>query len=281
VDDLFDLTGRVAIVTGSSQGIGRACAERLCEHGARVVFSSRTLADCRARASEANGRWNEERAIAIACDTSDAAQVRDLVRQTADHWGRVDVVVGNAKADAEGTAWVERVDPEQMTRSLVGNITNNLVLTQASVPYMREQGGGSIIFNASTAGVAALEEHLHYGVSKAGLIHMARILAVQLGPLNIRVNCVSPGVIASRGLDAPEWADGERERVVAGPTPLGRAGSPDEIASCVVWLASPGGAFATGQNFVVDGGQTLKGMEGPHEMFERARQTHREARGTR
>lgn len=277
MDNLFDLTGKVALVTGSSQGIGRATAERLAEHGAKVVFSSRTLADCEARAATVNSRWGEERAIAIACDTGDQQQVRDLAAGALAHWGRVDILVGNALVANSGTSWIEKFDPEQMTHALVGNITNNLILTQAVVPGMRENGSGSVVYISSTAGVAALEEHLPYGVAKAGLAHMARILAVQLGPSNVRVNCVSPGVIASRGRDSPEWADGTRERIVAGPTPMQRAGTPDEIAGCIVWLASPSGGFATGQNFIVDGGQTLKGMHGPHEMFELARTRVRQA----
>jgi NAD(P)-dependent dehydrogenase (short-subunit alcohol dehydrogenase family) len=275
VDHLFDLTGRVAIVTGSSQGIGRACAERLAEHGARVVFSSRTVADCRARAADVNDRWNEERAIAIECDVAEPDQVRALVAQTHDHWGRVDIVVGNARDERQNTSWVEKIDPDAMTQWLRGNVTSNLVLAQAAVPLMRRDGGGSIVFIASTAGVAALEDYLAYGTAKAALIHMARILAVQLGPSNVRVNCVSPGPIAARGLETGEWADDEFRRVVTGPIPLGRPGTADEIASCVVWLASPGGAFATGQNFVLDGGQTVKGMEGPNAMFEIARQRKR------
>jgi NAD(P)-dependent dehydrogenase (short-subunit alcohol dehydrogenase family) len=279
VDQLFDLRGQVALVTGSSQGIGRACAERLSEHGARVVFSSRTVADCEQRAAAANERAGEPRAIGIACDTSDPDQIRDLVRRTAEHFGRLDIVMGNAVVRGEGPSYVEKTDPAQLSHALVGNITNNLILAQAAVPHLRRQGGGSIIFNASTAGVAALEEHLSYGVAKAGLIHLARILAVQLGPHRIRVNAVSPGVIASRGLDAPDWADGERARIVTGPTPLGRPGTPDEIAGCVVWLVSPAGAFATGQNFIVDGGQTLKGMEGPSERFRLERRRRAEAEG--
>jgi NAD(P)-dependent dehydrogenase (short-subunit alcohol dehydrogenase family) len=271
VDELFDLTGKVAIITGSTQGIGRACAERLCQHGARVVFSSRTLDDCRARAAEMNQRFGEDRALAIECDLSEPAQIRALVARTADHWGRIDVVVANARDEHQATSWVEKIEPDLMTRWFVGNVTNNLVLAQAVVPVMRRVGEGSIVFNASTAGVLALEDYLPYGVAKAALIHMAKVLAVQLGPLHIRVNCVSPGPIAAHGLDTGEWADEEFRRVVTSPMPLGRPGVSDEVASAMVWLASPGSAFTTGQNIVIDGGQTLKGMHGPHDMFEISR----------
>ena len=122
------------------------------------MFSSRTLADCEARAAAVNDRWGEERAIAIACDTSDQQQIRDLAAATLDHWGRVDILLGNALVANTGTAWIEKFDPEQMTLALVGNVTNNLILTQAVVSGMRERRSGSIIYISSTAGVAALEE---------------------------------------------------------------------------------------------------------------------------
>jgi NAD(P)-dependent dehydrogenase (short-subunit alcohol dehydrogenase family) len=268
--DFFDLSGQVAVVTGSSQGIGRACAEALAAHGSRVVFSSRTLADCERRASEVNAITGDERAIAIRCDMSVEDDIRALVAGTLEHWGRIDTLVGNALVDSGGTSWVEKVDITQMTDALIGNISNNLLLAQLVVPTMRQRGSGSIIYTASSAGVAALEEHLAYGVSKAGLIHMARVLAVQLGPYNVRVNCISPGIIDSR-------EPGEHDPLVTANTPLGRPGTPDEIAGLVVWLASPSGAFATGSNFVVDGGQTLKGMEGPHLAYELVRQRRRES----
>ena len=223
MEPIFDLTNRVAIVTGSSQGIGRACAERLCQHGARVVFSRRTWADCDARAAETNHRWGEERATADACDISDAVQVRDLVTRSAEHWGRLDIVVGNARVATPGTSWVDKTDPDELSRSLVGSVSNNLVLAQAAVPFLRRQGEGSIIYIASTAGIAALEEHLAYGVAKAALIHLARILAVQLGPSNIRVNRVSPGL--SR---PPEWArrNGRTASASASSPATPRSGDP-------------------------------------------------------
>ena len=274
--ELFDLTGQVAVVTGSSHGIGRAIAERMAEHGARVVFSSRTIDTCRARADAVNERFGEERAIAIACDMLDRPQLGRLIERTMDQWGRIDSVVGNALVDGPAQAWIERLDIEHFTIWFEGNVTNNAYLAQLVTPIMRAQGGGTIIYVSSTSGIAALEDYIGYGSSKAALSHLARILAVQLGPLNIRVNAIAPGIIASRGWDPEgEWSDAEERLIGTGETPLGRPGTPDEIASCAVWLASPGGTYATGGVFVVDGGQTLKGMTGPHNLraFRRERKT--------
>ncbi|HXY94375.1 MAG TPA: SDR family oxidoreductase [Acidimicrobiia bacterium] len=265
--ELFDLSGQVAIVTGSSQGIGRAIAERMAEHGARVVFSSRTLAACQPRAGAVNERYGEERAIAVACDAMQRPQLAHMVERTMEQWGRIDCVVGNALVEGSQQAWIEKLDVEHYTDWFEGNVTNNAYLVQLVSPIMRAQGGGSIIFVSSTSGIAALEDYLGYGPSKAALSHLARILAVQLGPHNIRVNAIAPGIIASRGWDPEgEWSDAEEREIGTGQTPLGRPGTPDEIASCAVWLASPGGTYATGGVFVVDGGQTLKGMTGPHDV---------------
>ncbi len=264
ISELFDLRGQVAVVTGSSLGIGRAIAERLAEHGSKVVFSSRSLGVCQARADAVNERWGEERAIAVRCDASDRTALRNLVSAAVDKWGRVDTLVGNALVSSDTSPWIERLDEESFSMWFEGNVTNNAYLAKLVSPLMRSQGGGSIIFISSSSGIAALEDFLGYGSSKAALIHLARMLAIQLGPYAIRVNAVAPGIVASRSPE--EWGTPEEQAIGVGATPLGRLGFPDEIASCVVWLASPGGAFATGQAFVVDGGQTLKGMEGPHNV---------------
>jgi NAD(P)-dependent dehydrogenase (short-subunit alcohol dehydrogenase family) len=272
MSSLFDLTGQVAVVTGSSHGIGRAIAERMAEHGAGVVVSGRTPDTCEARAAAINERFGpladgKARALAVACDASDRSQLAHLVERAHEHYGRIDCVVGNALVDGPGQAFIERLDIEHFTQWFEGNVTNNAYLAQLVTPLMREQGGGSMIFMASTSGIAALEDYLGYGSSKAALAHLARILAVQLGPFAIRVNAIAPGIVASRPPEeGGEWADPEDRALGTGETPLGRPGTPDEIASCAVWLASPGGAFATGGVFVVDGGQTLKGMTGPHDL---------------
>lgn len=269
--ELFDLSGQVAVVTGSSQGIGRAIAERLAQHGSKVVFSSRTPADCELRAGAVNARYGDQRAMAVPCDVSDRSQLRSLVETVLDRWGRIDTLVGNALVEGDTSPWIERLDEERFTTWFEGNVTNNAFLAKLAAPSMRAQGGGSMVFIASSSGVAALEDYLGYGASKAALIHLARILAVQLGPYNVRVNAVAPGIVASSGPEA--WGTDQEQQIGVGQIPLGRLGTPDEIASCVVWLASPGGAFATGQAFVVDGGQTLKGMNGPHDLraFRRGR----------
>jgi len=267
---LFDCNGQVAVITGSSQGIGRAIGERLAEHGSRVVFTSRTLADCELRAAVVNETYGGERAIAVQCDVNDRLQLRSLIETTLDRCGRIDTLVGNALVGGDPSPWIERIDEDAFTSWFEGNVTNNAYLAKLVSPIMRAQGGGSIVFISSSSGVAALEDYLGYGASKAALNHLARILAVQLGQYNVRVNAVAPGIVGSRG--ANEWGTDEEQRIGVGSIPLGRLGTPDEIAACVVWLASPGGTFATGQVFVVDGGQTLKGMTGPHDLrlFRRA-----------
>jgi NAD(P)-dependent dehydrogenase (short-subunit alcohol dehydrogenase family) len=264
--ELFDLAGQVAVVTGSSQGIGRAIAERMAEHGARVVFSSRTLADCRARADALNDQYGEERAIAVACDAMERPLLANLIERTMDQWGHIDCVVGNALVSGPTQGRIEKLDIETFGSWFEGNVTNNAYLAQLATPIMRAQGGGTIIYISSTSGIAALEDYLGYGPSKAALSHLAHILAVQLGPHNIRVNAIAPGIVASRGDGEGEWADPEDRAIGTGQTPLGRPGTPDEIASCAVSLASPGGTSPTGGVFVVDGGQSLKGMTGPHDL---------------
>lgn len=264
--ELFDLSGQVVVITGSSEGIGKAIGERMAEHGAQVAFSSRRQDACQARADAVNDRYGPGRAIAVACDISQRPQIAHLVEATMHAFGRIDCAIGNAKATGATQAWIEKLDIDDFTTWFEGNVTNNAYLAQLVSPIMRAQGGGSILFTASTAGVVTMEDQLGYGASKAALLHLTRMLAVQLGPYNIRVNALAPGIVASRGTDQGQWSSEEARAQGVGQTPLGRPGTPDEIAACAVWLSGPGGAYATGGTFVIDGGQTLKGMDGPHRL---------------
>lgn len=265
---LFDLSGRIAVVTGSTKGIGLGIARRLVEHGARVTLSSRHQPECEALAAAINRDCGAERAFALAADQTDADSLRALIERSAAHWGGIDILVGNAVLAGMGR--LQRTQPQDFTQALEANVSHNALLANLVVPYMRRRGGGSIIFLASTAGIAALPDYPVYGASKAALKHLAAILAVDLGRDNIRVNAIAPGIIRSESTRAL-WTDPEALQIAVGRTPLQRIGEPDEIAACAVFLASAGGAFATGQTFVIDGGQTLRGADGIHDMMQMLR----------
>ena len=215
-------------MTGSSEGIGLAIAERMAEHGARVAFSSRRRDACQQRADEVNQRYGPGRAIGVACDIGNRMDIRRLVNETLAAFGRIDCAVGNAAIPGAPQAWIEKLDIENFTWWFEANVTNNAYLAQLVAPVMRNQGGGSIIYTASTAGIAAMEDQLGYGSAKAALLHLTRMLAIQLGPHNIRVNAIAPGIVASRGPEEGQWATDAARRIGVGGTPLGRAGLPDE-----------------------------------------------------
>jgi NAD(P)-dependent dehydrogenase (short-subunit alcohol dehydrogenase family) len=255
---LFDLTGKVCVVTGATKGIGRAIAERFAEHGAQVVVASRTRADCDAVAAQINARWGEDRAIAATCDVSDISSVVQPIEAAVERWGKLDTVVGNAAAIAMNR--FDAVELDEMQFGFEGNVKGNLALAKAAVPHLREAGGGSIMFTASTLGLFPSPPFLSYGVSKAALLHMVKTLACELGPQNIRVNALCPGIIATAAtgylIDNPALM-----KASLGNTPLGRIGQPDEIAACAVLLASAGGAYINGHVLVADGGQSHQGRE--------------------
>lgn len=266
--NLFDLSGKIAIVTGSTKGIGLGIVERFIEHGARVTVSSRNQRECDQLAADINRRCGEERAFGVAADQSDADALRALVDKSTAHWGGIDIFVGNAVRADMGR--IHRVQPQEFTQALEANVSHNALLTNLVVPHMQQRGGGSIIFLVSTAAIAAMPDYPVYGAAKAALKHLTSILAVDLGADNIRVNAIAPGIIRSEST-RPLWSDPEAMMIATQKTPLQRIGEPDEIAACAIFLASPGGAFVTGQTFVVDGGQSLRGHDGIHDMMQALR----------
>lgn len=253
--ELFNLAGRVAVVTGSSRGIGRAIAERLAEHGARVVISSRKAEACLEVAAEINRARGAGTAMAIPANISTKSDLVALVEKTRSTFGPISVLVCNAASNPHYGP-MSGIQDEQFQKVLANNIIANHWLIQLVAPDMCAAKAGSIIIVSSIAGLLGSATIGAYGVSKAADMQLARNLAVEFGPHNVRVNCIAPGVIKtsfSRAL----WEDAEVEARVTQQCPLRRFGEPDDVAGVAVMLAAPAGRYVTGQTIVVDGGDTI------------------------
>ena len=249
---LFDLTGKVAIVTGSSRGIGRAIAERLAEHGARVVVSSRKAEACEPVAAAIRAKGGQ--AIVVPCHIGHKDQLQALVERTTSEWGGIDVLVCNAALNPYfGPS--AGIPDEAYDRIMGANVRSNFWLCNMALPGMAARGGGSVIIVSSIAGLRGTPLLAVYGLSKAADMQMARNIAVEWGPKNIRANCIAPGLVRTDFARAL-WENPELEKKRSRETPLLRIGEPDEIAGAAVFLASPAASFMTGQTLVIDGGIT-------------------------
>jgi NAD(P)-dependent dehydrogenase (short-subunit alcohol dehydrogenase family) len=253
--NLFDLTGQVAIITGSSRGIGRAIAERMAEHGARVVISSRKLQACEEVVQAINAKHGAGRAVAIAANISSKEDLAQLVQQTQQQLGPVDVLVCNAASNPYYGPQAGITD-EQFRKILDNNIVANHWLIGMVAPQMIERKSGSIIIVSSIGGLRGSPVIGAYCISKAADMQLARNLAVEFGPHNVRVNCIAPGLIKTDFARAL-WEDADMLKERMSTTPMRRIGEPDEIAGAAVFLASQAGSYVTGQSLVVDGGVTI------------------------
>lgn len=251
--NLFDLTGKTAIITGSSRGIGKAIAHRMAEHGANVVISSRKLDACKEAAEEINSALGRNAAIAVAANIAAKEALQNLVDETMRAFGGVDILVCNAASNPHFGP-MESITDDQFTKVLQNNIISNHWLIQMCAPQMRKRKDGAIMIISSVGGLAGSAVIGAYNISKAADMQMARNLAVEFGPDNVRVNTIAPGLIKTDFAKAL-WDNPEILKQYAGISCLGRVGEADEIAGMAVFLAAPAGAFATGQTFVVDGGQ--------------------------
>jgi NAD(P)-dependent dehydrogenase (short-subunit alcohol dehydrogenase family) len=254
---LFDLTGRVAVVTGSSRGIGRAIAERLAEHGANVVISSRKAEACLETAEAINRACGRKAAIAVAANISSKDELRRLVDETNRAFARIDVLVCNAASNPYYGP-MSGISDEQFRKILDNNVIANNWLIQMAAPAMIERKDGAIIIVSSIGGLKGSPVIGAYNVSKAADFQLARNLAVEWGRHNVRVNCIAPGLIRTDFARAL-WENPQTLKAVTATTPLGRIGEADEIAGAAVYLASRAGSFMTGQTIVVDGGATIAG----------------------
>jgi len=250
---LFDLTGKVAIVTGSSRGIGRAIAEALAEHGARVVISSRKAEACQEVADAINAR-HDGAAIVVPASISSKDALQNLVDETRRRLGRIDVLVCNAASNPYYGP-MAGISDDQFRKILDNNVIANHWLIQMVAPEMLERGEGSIIIVSSIGGLKASPVIGAYNISKAADFQLARNLAAEFGPRQVRVNCIAPGLIKTDFAKAL-WENPQTLAAVTMHTPLKRIGEPEEIAGAAVFLASPASTFVTGQVIIVDGGAT-------------------------
>jgi NAD(P)-dependent dehydrogenase (short-subunit alcohol dehydrogenase family) len=253
--NLFDLSGKVAIITGSSRGIGRSIAERMAQHGAKVVISSRKKEACEEVVRAIQAQYGKDSAIAVPANISSKDELQNLVDQTLSHWGRVDVLVCNAASNPYYGPQAGIADA-QFRKILDNNIIANHWLISMAAPQMVERREGSIIIVSSIGGLRGSAVIGAYCISKAADMQMARNLAVEYGPNNIRVNCIAPGLIKTDFARAL-WEDEAMLNKRTATTPLRRIGEPDEIAGAAVFLAAAAGSFMTGQILVVDGGVTI------------------------
>ena len=252
---LFDLTGKTAIITGSSRGIGRAIAEAMADQGARVVISSRKPGPCEEVAADINKKHGDGTAIAIPANISSKEDLQAMVDETNKSFGKIDIVVCNAASNPYYGP-MAGISDNAFTKILQNNIISNHWLIQMCAPQMRERKDGAVIIVSSIGGLRASPVIGAYNISKAADFQLARNLASEFGADNIRVNCIAPGLIKTDFAKAL-WDNPETLKRALTGTPLKRIGDPEEIAGAAVYLASKAGAYMTGQMLVVDGGATV------------------------
>jgi NAD(P)-dependent dehydrogenase (short-subunit alcohol dehydrogenase family) len=252
---LFDLTGKVAIVTGSSRGIGRAIAEALADHGAKVVISSRKAPACQEVADAINAKHGDGTAIVVPASISSKEELQTLVDETRKQLGRIDVLVCNAASNPYYGPMAGITD-EQFRKILDNNVIANHWLISMAAPEMLERGEGSIIIVSSIGGLTSSTMIGAYNISKAADFQLARNLAAEFGPRGVRVNCIAPGLVKTDFARAL-WENPDTLKAVTRGTPLRRIGEPHEIAGAAVFLAAPASTFMTGQTIIVDGGSTV------------------------
>lgn len=255
MDNLFDLTGKVAIVTGSTKGIGKAIAEQMANHGAKVVISSRKADVCEAVTNEINAALEGQpgEAISIPCHIGHKEQLQMLVDETRSRLGQIDIVVCNAAVNPFYGSMGDIPDTA-FEKILDSNIKSNHWLCQMVLPEMVERKDGVILIVSSIGGLHGTAVLGTYAISKAADMQLARNIAVEYGPHNIRANAIAPGLIRTDFAKAL-WENPETLKNSTASASLRRIGEPEEIAGTAVFLASRAGSFMTGQTVVVDGGR--------------------------
>ena len=252
---LFDLTGKVALLTGASRGMGLAMATALADHGATVVISARKQEALDAAAARINEAVGAERAIPVACNVGYKDQIATLVETARAKAGPIDILMGNAGVNPYYGKTSEIPD-EAYEKTMRANVQSNLWLAQKVVPDMVAKGSGSMMFTSSIGAFKPSEMLGTYGMSKLALIGLVRNLAAEFGPSGVRVNAVCPGLIKT-DFARELWDNPEVETRIKNDIPLRRLGDPEDLAGIVVYLASDAGKYMTGQALTVCGGSNM------------------------
>ena len=250
---LFDLAGKVAVITGSSRGIGRAIAMRMAEHGAKIVVSSRKQDACDAVTNAITAAGGT--AITKTCNIGRKDELQALVDMAVSSFGGLDILVCNAAINPFFGRSSELPD-DAWDRVMNYNVRSTHWLCRMAAPHLKARGGGSMIVISSIGGLRGYSHLGVYAISKAADMQLVRNLACEYGPDNIRANAIAPGLIRT-DFAKVLWEDPATEIRNSRAAPLRRIGEPDEIAAAAVFLASRGGSFTTGQTFVIDGGETV------------------------
>jgi NAD(P)-dependent dehydrogenase (short-subunit alcohol dehydrogenase family) len=256
----FDLTGRVAIVTGGGTGIGAATARLLAAHGADVVIASRTLVDLEVVAAsivEDTGR----RAIPVVTDVKRDDDVERMVARTVEELGGVDILVNNAGGTRLGP--LASLPPKAWDSAFDLNVRSAYVATHAVGPHMRAAGRGAIVNVSSGAGLTGVKGGAHYSSAKAALQMFTRVTAAEWGPHGIRCNCVAVGLVASERAEAAWEVAGLSPEAMTADRPAGRPGRPIEVAYPVLFLVSDAASFVNGETLAVNGGPAMEGIDVP------------------
>ena len=254
-DSLFDLTGKTAIITGSTKGIGKAIAFRMAQHGANVVVSSRKADACESVTAEINAAGFPGSAISVPCNIGYKDQLQALVDKTVTELGPIDVLVCNAAINPFAGPMIDIPD-DAFDKIMASNIRSNHWLCAMVLPSMKERRQGSITIVSSIGGLRGSEILGAYAISKAADMQMARNIAVEYGPFNVRANAIAPGLVRT-DFAKYLWENETILKTATAGSALRRIGEPDEIAGAAVFLASKAGAFTTGQTIVCDGGATI------------------------
>jgi NAD(P)-dependent dehydrogenase (short-subunit alcohol dehydrogenase family) len=254
--NLFDLTGKVAIITGSSRGIGRAIAEAYAAAGAQVVISSRTQSACDEVADAIKAQHSEDSALAVAASISDRAALEALVSTTRRKFGKIDILVCNAASNPYYGP-MSGISDEQFRKVFENNVLSNHWLISMVMPDMVERKDGAVIVVSSIGGMVGSQVIGAYNISKAADLQLVRNLAIEYGRHNIRINAIAPGVIRTEFAKAL-YEDPQAEAALRRAVPLGRIGEAGEIAGAAIFLASKASSYVTGQSIVVDGGTLIR-----------------------